>query len=55
MSEGGGSWLSHLIIDDEIIWKIEDTSPKWKDDGELLKSDSRLRIDVNDLIEQNWE
>ncbi len=55
MSEGGGSWLSHLIIDDEIIWKIEDTIPKWKDDGELLKSDSRLRIDVNDLIEQNWE
>ena len=51
MSEGGGSWLSHLILDGELFWKIDDDIPKWKDDGVLLKSDSRLRIDVNDLIE----
>ena len=35
MCEGGGSWLSHLIIDGKIFWKIEDAIPKWKDDGEL--------------------
>lgn len=29
--EGAGSWLSHLIIDEKVFWKIEDPIPKWKD------------------------
>ena len=46
--EGHGSWLSHLIIDDKDIWRIEDKDNKveWKKFGDFsngmisLSSDS---------------
>jgi hypothetical protein len=32
MMEGHGSWLSHLIIDNQVLWRIEDEENKveWK-------------------------
>jgi hypothetical protein len=52
--EGGGSWLSHLVIDNKVLWKIEDPIPKWKnvdDKSEnLLPSDTKFRLEINDLI-----
>jgi hypothetical protein len=34
--EGGhGCWLSHLIIGDQLFWKIEDPLPRWKEYGQL--------------------
>ena len=29
LSKGTGSWLSHLIIDDEVVWRITDDVPQW--------------------------
>ena len=52
--EGGGSWLSHLVIDNKVLWKIEDPIPKWKnvdDKSEnLLPSDTKFRLEINELI-----
>ena len=63
ISEGHGSWLSHMIIDEEVLWKIED--PKnvltWKKFGEYtdgtvgLESDTSQRIDVEPIKTENWE
>ena len=57
VSEGHGSWLSHMIIDEDVLWKIED--PKnlvtWKKFGEYvdgtvgLVSDTSQRIDVEPI------
>jgi len=57
LSEGHGSWLSHMVLDEEVLWKIED--PKnlltWKKFGEYtdgtvgLSSDSFQRIDVEPI------
>ena len=44
---GSGSWLSHLMLDNETIWRIEDPVPTWteaedrmSDGTPLLASDS---------------
>lgn len=58
---GYGSWLSHLIIGDQLMWRIEDQAPKWEDFGVLsgglkvLKSDTRNRKDVMPMIDHQWE
>ena len=53
--EGGGSWLSHLVIDNKVFWKIEDPIPKWKNvdelDENLLQSDTKFRLEIGDLID----
>ena len=52
---GSGSWLSHLIINNEVLWRIEDPYPTWKEPGEawkmndgttVLPSDSKCRPDL---------
>ena len=61
VSEGYGCWLSHLIIDEKLFWRIEDELPKWNDFGvlndgtKILESDTRNRQDVPPMIEKNWE
>ena len=46
ISKGHGSWLSHLIIDDEVVWRIEDPVPQWVSYQKPLKSgDLRLESD----------
>ena len=50
--EGHGSWLSHLILDDKLMWRIDEEVPQWKEPGDLsegtmwLESDTRKRDDV---------
>ena len=61
LSEGYGCWLSHLIIDEKLFWRIEDELPKWNDFGvlndgtKILESDTRNRQDVPPMISKNWE
>jgi len=59
---GSGSWLSHLIINNEVLWKIEDPYPMWKEpdvrmsDGTpLLPSDSKCRPDLEYIRNKDWE
>ena len=28
-AKGAGSWLSHLVVDGEVLWRIEQALPKW--------------------------
>ena len=52
-----------MIIDDEVLWKIEDPRNilTWKKFGEYtdgaqgLKSDTSQRIDVEPIQTENWE
>jgi hypothetical protein len=63
VSEGHGSWLSHLIIDEKILWRIEDESNNitWKEYGDYsngmfaLPSDTCQRIDVAPIQNNEWE
>jgi len=54
--EGSGSWLSHLTINNEVLWRIEDPVPTWMDPEEkmgngtsLLASDSIKRGDLEHI------
>ena len=64
LSTGHGSWLSHLIIDSEVVWRIEQDLNQWesfsedkrfKDGTILLESDSHLRKDFIEMLSDNWE
>jgi hypothetical protein len=61
VSEGYGCWLSHLIISDLLMWRIEDECPKWNDYGvlsdglQVLESDTRKRKDVLPMIQEQWD
>lgn len=54
-AKGYGSWLSHVIIDGEELWRIEEKLPEWcmadangrmSDGTKLLESDSMNRADL---------
>ena len=47
--QGHGSWLSHLIIDDKEIWRLEDEVPKWKDMTEGLSDNTKILPSDSDL------
>jgi len=56
LMEGSGSWLSHLTINNEVLWRIEDPVPTWMDPEEkmgngtpLLPSDSIKRGDLEHI------
>lgn len=64
LSEGQGSWLSHLRLDDEIVWRIQDPVPLWLErDGSkvmtdgtmILPSDTDWRMDIEEIKNRNWE
>ena len=53
ISSGHGSWLSHFVIDDECVWRIEDPVPQWisyqkplNSGDERLASDTQNRADM---------
>lgn len=60
-----GSWLSHLLINDKLFWRIEDDVPNWagnplsneklSDGTIILESDSQKRADVLFMVEKDWE
>jgi len=50
---GHGRWLSHLIIDSKVVWRIEDQVPQYQVRGDrmldgtpVLPSDMEKRQDV---------
>ena len=43
MSQGTGSWLSHLEFDGDIFWKINQSGLDWVENEEVLTSDSCKR------------
>lgn len=47
LSQGDGSWLSYLQMDNRVFWKHTDPICKWREVTEdyLLPSDSSLRPD----------
>ena len=62
MSSGGGSWLSHLVLDDEVVWRIENDVPLWAPLGEtfsdgtkILPSDMEKRPDIPHMLAKDWE
>lgn len=62
IATGSGSWLSHLIINNEVLWRIEDPCPRWVEPAErmadgtpVLESDSRCRSDLYYIQTQQWE
>ena len=62
LSQGGGSWLSHLVIDDEVLWRIEDDVPLWSpvsdtlsDGTKILPSDMEKRKDIPPMLVKDWE
>ena len=62
IGSGSGSWLSHLMINKEVLWRIEDPVPQWIEPDErmsdqtlVLPSDSRQRPDLHFIQTQEWE
>jgi len=58
LSNGEGCWLSHLILDGECVWKIEDEIQPWKERSPsdfILPSDMMHRSDIPFMIEKKWE
>lgn len=61
LAKGTGSWLSHLIFDDQVVWKITDDVPQFlpvsdrQRDGMLvLPSDMERRPDIPFMIKKEW-
>lgn len=63
VSKGSGCWLSHIIVDDETIWRIDDDITLWEKqptknllNGDLLlESDTTKRIDIPFMVVEEWE
>ena len=59
MAEGTGSWLSNLVINDEVMWNIEDEVPRWNqtltDGNKTLPSDMMHRTDIPFMLQKDWE
>ena len=49
IAEGHGSWMSHLIIEDEVLWRIEDPKnmKRWKGFGEYSDGTVGLLSDTS--------
>ena len=53
VSSGSGRWLSHLILDGQVVWRIEDQVPQYQvrgdrmlDGAPVLPSDMEKRPDI---------
>lgn len=62
VSSGEGSWLSYLMLDDEIVWRITDEVPEWlphnevmSDGTKVLPSDMERRPDIPPMIRKDWK
>lgn len=62
LSQGEGSWLSHLVLDGEVKWRIEEDVPQWdteslvlSDGTKRLPSDMEFRTDIQPMIEKDWK
>lgn len=58
VAKGYGSWLSHLVIEGEEMWRIESEVPKWSrykvgnlhDGTKYLESDTNNRADYKNMV-----
>jgi len=62
LCSGTGRWLSHLILDGQVTWKIQDDCPQMvvrqerMINGEpILPSDMEFREDIPVMITKNWQ
>jgi len=56
ISEGDGSWISHLHIDGKVFWTIDDKAIEWQVPAEgLLPSDSSIRGDLIEICKGEME
>ena len=60
--QGEGSWLSHMKIGNEVIWRITDEVPQWSpiaevqaDGTKVLPSDTERRPDIPPMIMKDWK
>ena len=61
LAKGEGSWLSHIIMDDQIVWRITDVVPtylptaeKQADGSIVLPSDFERRPDLPHMMKSDW-
>ena len=61
---GEGAWLSYLAFEGEVVWKIDDEVPQWRNNREndkmldgsiVLPSDMMKRADIPLMQEKKWE
>ena len=59
---GEGNWLSHLVIDGELVWELTEDVPQWcprtevmSDGTKILPSDMDRRGDIPHMIRKEWE
>ena len=57
LASGTGSWLSHLVMDGEVMWRIEEDVPQWDSESQQLSdgtkrlpSDMEFRADIPPMI-----
>lgn len=62
LSKGEGTWLSHLVLDGEVVWRIEDDVPLWtpvsdtfSDGTKRLPSDMEYRPDIPHMLVKDWD
>jgi hypothetical protein len=58
---GSGRWLSHFIIDNKVVWRIEEQVPQWQVRGDrmldgtpVLPSDMESRPDIALMYEKKY-
>lgn len=61
LAKGEGSWLSHIIFEEQIAWRITDTVPsylptseKQADGSIVLPSDFERRPDLPHMMKSEW-
>ena len=59
--QGSGRWLSHLILDGKVVWRIEDQVPQYQlrgdkmlDGSVILDSDMEKREDIALMYDKKW-
>lgn len=46
IAEGDGCWLSYLKFGDEVVWRMDDPLPQFKEFGDLSSGDKILDSDT---------
>lgn len=62
VSSGQGRWLSHLVLDGKVVWRIEEQVPQYVVRGEkmldgspVLPSDMEKRPDIAYMYAKDWK
>lgn len=62
LMEGEGSWLSHLVIDGEVTWRIDGEVPQFSEITDVLSDGTKHlpssmdnRVDIQPLIDGDYK